>query len=136
MEISTCWLEKFWFLCSNYSQLNYTFCYFFLFRFSSHVTRKSSQEKSSYRLWNQELEFLMIIWLVIYHMKAYTLWNSKICILLKFDHYGRSYDHFTLWVVKMTIFDKNHNKCSCYVWLASAWTQYLNKINLDGKFCS
>ena len=48
-------------------------------------------------------------------MKAYTLWNSKICILLKFDDYNRSSGHFLLGVVKMTIFDKNHKKCSCYV---------------------
>ena len=70
MEISTFLYEKFSFFRSDYCSLNYTFCYFFLFLFSSHMTRKSSQEKSSYRLWNSDSEFWTIIWLVIYQKKA------------------------------------------------------------------
>ena len=73
IEISTFWYEEFSFFRSDYWLFCYAFCYFFLFFISSHVSRKSSQETSSYTLWNHDFEFLMIIWLVIYHMKAFVL---------------------------------------------------------------
>ena len=73
MEISTFSYEKFSFFGSAYCLLNYAFCYFFLFLFSSHVTGISSQEKSFFRLWNYDFEFLIIIWLVKYHIKTHTL---------------------------------------------------------------
>ena len=68
----------------------HAFCYFFLFLFSSHMTRKSSQEKSFYRIWNKDSEFRTIIWLAIYQKKARDLKNTKICIEMKFDTRGQN----------------------------------------------
>ena len=44
-KIQISWLghEKFSFFRSEYSHLNYAFCYFFLFSFSSHMTSKLSK---------------------------------------------------------------------------------------------
>ncbi len=76
----------------------------FFFSFSSHVTRKSSQEKSSYRLWNHDCEFWMILWLVIYQKKAHNLQSSKKCIWLQFIDRGQIYGHFPLEESKWSIF--------------------------------
>ena len=39
------------------SRIYYAFCYFSFFSFSSHMTWKSSQEKSCYRLWNSDKKY-------------------------------------------------------------------------------
>ena len=66
---------------SEYCWLNYASAYLLLFSFSSHVTRKSSQEKSSYKLWNQGFEFLN------FHMTCYISYDSVYSAELKNMHF-------------------------------------------------
>jgi len=71
MEISTFWYDFFfvfslWLLFIEFRIL----LLFHFFSFSSHMTRKSSQEKSSYRLRNSNSEFWTFIWHAIYQKKA------------------------------------------------------------------
>ena len=101
---------------------------FSFFSFSSHMTRKSSQEKSSYRLWNSDSEFWTFIWLVIYQKKARNLLNSKMCIRFRFYHHGQGYGHFSLWVVKMTISHHNDWKWSCDTSFECVRAEYSDEI--------
>ena len=70
MEISTFWYDFFRFfalIIVHWISHSVTFSFF---SFSSHMTRKSSQEKSSYRLRNSNSEFWTFIWHAIYQKKA------------------------------------------------------------------
>ena len=66
---------------SEYYWLNNASAYFFLFSFLSHVTRKSGQLKSSYKLWNHDFEFLN------FHMTCYISYDSVYSVEPKNMHF-------------------------------------------------
>ena len=124
--------SRFFALSITYSIAHSDISFFFLF--SSHKTRKSSQGKSSYRLWNYDSEFWTIVWLIIFKRKhmicrfqkhaltknSWSKLRSLFALSGQNDHFAPKSFKVVMWhIIRKRlswIFRKNHFRCEKCTW--------------------